>query len=54
MKGKPVTQLKLPFIQKQLGTNSNPAVNKSLKLEKINRQRNIAMVDINQLNKIEK
>jgi len=33
---------------------SNTAINKSLKLEKINRQKHIALIDISKINKIEK
>ena len=46
--------LKLPLIKERLNPGGDSNIKKGLKLEKINRQRHIALVDINQINKIEK
>jgi hypothetical protein len=57
MKGDKVKKtggLKLPLIREKANLVSSTTINKSLKLEKITRQKNIALVDINKINKIEK
>lgn len=46
--------VKFPLIKEKLNVISNTAINRSLKLEKINRQKHIALIDISKINKIEK
>lgn len=47
--------VKLPLIKDRININ-NPIIsgNKNLKLEKINKQRNIALIDVAKIDKIEK
>lgn len=46
--------MKLPLIKERLNLQASSSINKSLKLEKINRQKHIALIDISKINKIEK
>jgi uncharacterized protein YlbG (UPF0298 family) len=46
--------VKLPQIRERINLMGSNPINKSLKLEKINRQKHIALIDISKINKIEK
>jgi hypothetical protein len=46
--------LKLPLIKEKINLINNAGINKSLKLEKINRQKHMVLIDISKINKIEK
>lgn len=46
--------VRLPLIKERLNQVASGSINKSLKLEKINRQKHIALIDINKINKIER
>ena len=47
-------QVKLPLIKERINLVGSNSINKSLKLEKINRQKHIALIDISKINKIQK
>lgn len=44
--------VKLPLIKERINLAGSNSINKSLKLEKINRQKHIALIDISKINKI--
>ena len=46
--------MKLPLIKEKINLMGSNSVNKSLKLEKINRQKHIALIDLSKINRIEK
>jgi len=52
--GKGKKGLKLPLIREKVNLVGGGSINKSLKLERITRQKNIALVDISKINRIEK
>lgn len=52
--GKGKKGLKLPLIREKVNLVGAGSINKSLKLERITRQKNIALVDISKINRIEK
>jgi hypothetical protein len=52
--GKVKKGVKLPLIREKVNLVGAGSINKSLKLERITRQKNIALVDISKINRIEK
>ena len=52
--GKVKKGVKLPLIREKMNPVGGGSINKSLKLERITRQKNIALVDISKINRIEK
>jgi hypothetical protein len=52
--GKVKKGVKLPLIREKMNLVGGGSINKSLKLERITRQKNIALVDISKINRIEK
>ena len=52
--GKVKKGVKLPLIREKTNLVGGGSINKSLKLERITRQKNIALVDISKINRIEK
>ena len=52
--GKVKKGVKLPLIREKMILVGGGSINKSLKLERITRQKNIALVDISKINRIEK
>ena len=52
--GKVKKGVKLPLIREKMNLVGGGSINKRLKLERITRQKNIALVDISKINRIEK